>query len=175
MSDHLGVGIHAANGPDGDVELGDEHEDDEDDAEPGTVDSTECLEGKFLDRVTLDGPCPAEANVAQAYGQPCEECRKSGQSKEPGDCNERQLRWCRRSGGPLTDGVPGSSDVGVSNNTKSKDSDDGEQRATGFVDIGEDFGRVTCLGEGRQCARSGINAGETDGKDGDTDRGINKV
>lgn len=46
------------------VELGDENEDHEDEAEPGSIRSAGGLEGELLDRVTLDLPRLAEANVA---------------------------------------------------------------------------------------------------------------
>lgn len=63
---------HATNRPQCDIELSDKDEGDEDNTEPGTVDTAEGLEGQFFEGVALNLPSTTEANVAQADGQPGE-------------------------------------------------------------------------------------------------------
>ena len=60
-----GVGIASSDGPDGDVELGDEDEGDEADSEPGADNATEGLEGKLLERMALANPGGPETDAAR--------------------------------------------------------------------------------------------------------------
>ena len=64
---------------------------------------------------------------------------------------------------------------GVSNDTKGKDSDDGKEGVTRFDEVGEDFRGVSGFNESRQGARSSVDAGETDRKNGNADRNIDEV
>jgi len=61
----LSVGF-AANWPHCDIELGNETEDVEKETEPGSPDSACCLEGKFIERMSLKGPCSPELNMCKA-------------------------------------------------------------------------------------------------------------
>lgn len=76
---------HATDGPQCDVELGDEDNADEDDTEPGAVDTTKCLEGELVGGMALDLPSTTEANVAQADREPAEQGGETGEGQQPHD------------------------------------------------------------------------------------------
>lgn len=166
LCDLLWVGVHATKRPNGNVELRDEDDDDEHDAEPRAPFAAKRLEGQLLNRVALDLPCAAEADVAQADGEPGEECRETRKRDEP-----------------VEDGVAdfdagfwvGCDAVDVGEGAESEDGDDGPQRARRLVDVGEDPGCVSGFGEGSKGTRAGINAGKTDGQDGDANGDVDEI
>jgi len=61
----LSVGC-STNRPYSDIKLGNKAEDVEKETEPGSIDSTCCSEGKFIERMSLKGPRSPETNVCKA-------------------------------------------------------------------------------------------------------------
>jgi hypothetical protein len=64
--------------------------------------------------------------------------------------------------------------VGVSDEAEDEDSADRPKRSSGSVDVGEELGSVSGLGEGSKGPGSGVNARETDGEDGDANCSVDK-
>lgn len=58
---------------------------------------------------------------------------------------------------------------------KGEDKNDGPERTSRLVDIGKDLGRVPSLSEGSERSRTSIDAGKTDGKDGDADGDVDEM
>jgi hypothetical protein len=187
-----------------DVELSDEDERDEGDSEPRSVDSSKGLERQLLDRVALDGPSLAKADVAQA-DRSCEGREQSARTVlrkriearlTPGE----KGRESRKGKEPIEDSSTGGGDVDVGdlferkpwsvsglNNeqgagsteeayrTPCEDEQNRPERATTLVDVGEDLRGVAGLGEGGEDTGSGVDAGEADRKDGDADGRVDQV
>lgn len=148
----------AANGPDSDVELGDENKDDEEGTEARAVDTAEGTEGKLLDRVTLGLPGLTETNVCNTDREPGEQCGETRQSDEP-----------------VEDLGADVGNVDVRKRSKGADEDEGPERTTGLVNVHEALGGVASLGKRSQGTRSGVDTRQTDGKNGDTDRDVQEV
>ena len=130
----------------------------EDETEPRSVDTSSGGERKLLDRVTLNLPGLSESNVAHADGHPGEDGGKTRKGQEP-----------------VKDLTTVSGDVDIGDRSEDQDGDDRGQRSTGLVNVGEDSGSETGLGESGQGSRSGVDTRETDGENGDTDGGVDKV
>lgn len=135
-----------------------ENETQEDETEPRSVDTSGGSEGKLLDGVTLNLPSLSESNVTHADGHPGENGGQTRKSQEP-----------------IKDLTTVSGDVHVGNGSEDQDGDDRGQRSTGLVNVGEDSGSETGLGESGQGSRSGVDTRETDREDGDTDGGVDQV
>jgi len=144
--------------PNSDVELSDKDETQEDETEPRSVDTSSGGERKLLDRVTLNLPGLSESNVAHADGHPGEDGGKTRKGQEP-----------------VKDLTTVSGDVDIGDRSEDQDGDDRGQRSTGLVNVGEDSGSETGLGESGQGSRSGVDTRETDREDGDTDGGVDQV
>jgi len=114
------VGRCAANGRNGDIELCDEHQNDEDQPHPGAPDAKHGTEGEFLDRVALDSPCFSETDVAEADGTPGEERRETAKRDKP-----------------IEDEGPARSEVDVCQRPKEEHEDERPKRSARFVDVGE--------------------------------------
>ena len=152
-----GVG-NASKGPETDVELGDQDEDDEPRSDVTSVDTSDGGEGELLDRVTLDLPRSSESDVGDADGQPGEQCGETRQGDEP-----------------VEHGATDIGKVDVGDGAKDEDGNQRPERSTGLVDVGEDARGVTGLGEGGEGSGTGVHAGETDREDGDADGGVDQV
>ena len=138
--------------------LSDEHEDDEDEAKPGAPNAEDGLEGQLVKGVALVLPCSAETDVGEADGAPCEQSRQARELEEP-------LEYS------LTRG----SQVDVRQRRTSNDGEGAEQRATSAVDVGEDLWSISLLGKRSERTRATVDAGKTDGDDGEEDDGVDVV
>lgn len=67
----------SSEGPDGNVELGNQDEDNHANTDPRTNNTESSLEGDFINRVTLVGPCLTETDMSSADGTPSEEGSQS--------------------------------------------------------------------------------------------------
>lgn len=61
----------------------------------------------------------------------------------------------------------GSSQVDIGKGTESDDRKDGEQRAVGTINVGENLGSISLLSKSSEGTRTAVDAGHTEGKDGD--------
>lgn len=154
----VGIRVASTEGPDGDVELSDQDQDDEDETSPGSVDTEHGSEGKLPNIVTLSLPCSSESNVAQTNTAPGEQGRETGKSQEP-----------------VEDVTAARADVDVGDRAKDQDGDNGPQRPTRLVNVGEDSRSESGFSHGGQGSGTGVDAGETDRQDGDTDGGVDEV
>lgn len=108
--------------------------------------------------MTLYSPRLSKSNVAHADRGPSEECRETGESEKP-----------------VENSVPGTHYVDVRDGAKGEHRDDGPERPSTLVNVGEDLGCVTSLGEGGKYTRSGVDAGETDRKNGNADDDVEET
>lgn len=99
--------------------------------------------------MALERPRLAEADMAQANRSPGEQRRETGKRKQP-----------------VKDGRASSRQVDVRKGTKGYNSQHGEQRAVGAIDVGEDLGGVALLSKGSQGARTAVDAGDAERQDG---------
>ena len=113
--------------------LGDEDEAEEDETEPRTVDTSGGGEGKLLDRVSLSFPGGSESDVAHANRHPGEDGRETREGQEP-----------------VKDRATGARDVDVGDGSEDQDGNDRGEGTTRLVDVGEDLGSVSSLGQGGQ-------------------------
>ena len=133
---------------DGDVELGDEHEDDEDESDPRAVHTKDSLEGELVSGVAVILPGGAEADVGEADGAPGEERREARKGNEP-----------------VEDLYTSGSQRDESERRAANDGDGTPQWTTGAVNVRKDFRCVALLSEGSQCPRTTIDTGKTDTDD----------
>lgn len=150
-----GLGVE---GLDGNIELGNEHKNDEDETEPRTVDASNGLEGDLVQSVAVVLPGGTEANVGHADGAPGEQSGQTRQRLEPGE-----------------DDGTARAQVDVGQATKDQDSADGEQRSSGLVNVCEDLGGVSLLGQGRQGTAATIDGRDTDGQDGNQNDDVHEA
>jgi hypothetical protein len=66
-------------------------------------------------------------------------------------------------------------DTDVGDGSEGEDKDNRPKGSTRLVDVAEEFGGESGLGEGGEGSGSGVDARETDGEDGDDDRGVDEV
>lgn len=85
-------------------------------------------EGQVVDRMPLDAPCPAEADVGQTDGAPGEDGGEAAEGLHP----DEGL-------------VPGARGGEEGEKTKGAGKEDGEHGPAFAVDVGEDFGRLLLL------------------------------
>jgi hypothetical protein len=126
--------------------LSDEHEEDEEETEPRTVDTGDSLEGNLIESVTMVLPRAAEANVSKADGAPGEESGKTRKRKQP-----------------VEDLLTSGSQVHVPKKTECKDGDGGPQRSASTVDVVEELWRVTLLSECGEGSRATVDTRIADG------------
>ena len=87
--------------------------------------------------------------MAEADRSPSEEGSETGKRKEP-----------------VKDRRASSSQVDVGEGTEGDDEDHRIQRAVGAIDIGEDLGSITLLGQGRKSTGAAVDARDAEGEDG---------
>lgn len=156
--DFIRIIAHAPNGPNGNIRLGEENEEDENETDPASPYTKHGSEWQFLDAVTLDGPRTAETNVAEHDGTPGEESGETGKGEEP----------CK-------DFVGCGGQVDIGEGSKGQNEDNGPEWTTGFVNVRKHFGCVSGFGEGGECAGATVDAGETDTEDGDANGHVDEV
>jgi hypothetical protein len=108
--------------------------------------------------MALNLPCLSESNVAETDTGPGEEGGETREGEEP-----------------VEYGSTFSGQVDVGDGTKDQDGENGEQGSTRLVDVGEAPGSESSLGHGGQSSGTSVDAGKTDGQDGDTDGGVDEV
>lgn len=96
--------------------------------------------------------------MAQTDTAPGEQGGKTGKSQEP-----------------VEDVTAAGADVDIGDRTKDQDGENGEQGSTRLVDVGEASGSESGFSHGGQRSGTGVDARETDGKDRDTDGGVDEV
>ena len=111
-------------------ELGNQDQDVEDEADPGADHSGLRAEGQFVQRVTLELPCPAEADMRQTDRAP----RKDGTETTERDHPREGQLFFARSGEE-------------SQEAQNRSEKDGEERAATSIDVGEDFGGHALVGQ----------------------------
>lgn len=94
------------------------------------------------------GPSLAEANVGQADGAPCEEGSETGQGDKP-----------------VEDGSTSSSQVHVGKGTPHENEEDGPERTSSTVNVGEELGSVTLLSKGGKSTGTTVDTRQTNGDD----------
>lgn len=75
---------------------------------------------------------------------------------------------------PVEDNHAGGGKGNVGETTPGEEEDDGPERAARLVNVGEDLGSVTLLGERRQGTGSAVDARDTDGDDRDADDDVHE-
>jgi len=103
-------------------------------------------------------PGLAETNVGQADGAPGEEGSETGKGNEP-----------------VKDGRTSGSQVHVGKRTPHEDEENGPERTTGTVDVGEHLGGITLLRQGGKGTRSTVHTRDTNGNDGDENDNVHEV
>lgn len=93
----------------------------------------------------------------QADGAPGKESRKARQSQEP-----------------IKDDAAMGGQHNVGESTPEEEEDNRGKRATRFVDIGEDSGGVTLVGEGREGTRTAVDARDANGDDRDANDDVHE-
>ena len=126
--------------------LGNQDDDDEEDADPRAPDAAEGLEWDLVKGVV--DPGLAEPDVRKADGAPGKERSKTRELEEP-----------------VEDGLTGSGQVHVGEAAHQENDGNGEQRTSGAVNVCENLGGVALLGEGSKGTGSTVNTGHTDGDD----------
>ena len=129
-------------------ELGDEHEYVEDEAEPRAVDADLRFEGQLVERVALQAPGAAEADVCQADGAPGEDGGESGEGVQP-----------------VEGGVGGGLAAADDEAEEAEDGreGDGDEGAAAAVDVRKDAGRLALLCERGEGAGGAVDGGVADG------------
>lgn len=157
LEEALGIVEAATDGADGSVELGDEDDDVEGEAEVRAPDTTDGAEWDLVEAVALANPRSAEADVSKADGAPGEKCGKARQGEEP-----------------VEDSRAVSGQVDVGEGTESEDKKDGEERASGAVDVGEDLGGIALLSESGESAGTAIDTRDTNRQDRNQDDDVHE-
>jgi len=121
-------------------ELGDKHEQIEDEADPRTDDARLRAEGEFVEGVALHAPAFAETDMCKADGSPGEDGRQTGKGKHPVECLTRLV---------------GGTQIGEKSDSGSKAN--GHERTTFAVNVSEDSGRLILFGERCEGAGRTIN------------------
>ena len=130
--------------------MSDEHNGNDENTNPRAIDTAGSLERNLVQSVSVIGPSLAETDVGHADGSPSEEGSKTGQGNEP-----------------VKDRCTSGSQVHVAESTPCKDENDGEQRTSRAVHVGEDLGGITLISESGKGTRSTVDTRDTDGDDGD--------
>lgn len=131
----------------------DEHVEDEADPAPGQPGLRD--ERQLVERVALQGPGPAEADVAETDRSPGEDARQAGERQHP-----VQHR-------PLISTVRAVRDE--SKRARDRDRDD---RPALAVDVAQDLGRLALVRERGERARTAEDGAVADGEDGDQDHDV---
>ena len=102
-------------------------------------------------------PGLAETNVGKANGSPGEESSKTGKSQKPGED-------LSTAGGKRDEG----------DETEQDANNDGGERTAGTINVGEDHGSITLLGQGNQGTGTTVNTGDTNGQNGDENDNVHE-
>jgi len=129
-------------------ELCDEDEAVEVEPYPGADNTRLAAEWKLIKRVSLHPPGFAEADVREADGAPGEDGGKSGKGEHPVESLYGDVR------------VRGEE----AKETESRGDDDGNEGTSVTVDVTEDFGSLTLVGEGSEGTRGTVDGGVTNGE-----------
>jgi hypothetical protein len=145
-------------GPNGDVKLSGQHQSEQPESEPRTVDTSSSTERKFLDRVSLNLPSLSESDMTQTDAHPGEDGRETGEGQQPVE----HLSTDR-------------GDVDIGDRAERQDGNDGPKRSSRLVDVGEEPGSVPGLRQGGEGTGTGVDTRETDGEDGNTDGSVDEM
>lgn len=125
--------------------LRNQHDNDHDQADPRSGHAKDGPERNLVESVAVVFPCVPETNVGKANAAPGEERGQTGKRLEP---------------------VEGDGSTGVKSHEGERrpreDEDGGPQRSAGTVNVSEELGSVTLLGESAQCSGSTVDTRETD-------------
>lgn len=131
LCDSAGGHVLPADGEGADPELGNEDEDVEDEADVGAYDADLRIVGHVVEAAAAGGPRAAEADVAEADGGPCEDGGEAGNGEEP--VQHGALLF----------------EIGEEGEEADECGDeDGYEGSATFVDVAEDLGRLSEVGEG---------------------------
>lgn len=135
-----------------------EHNDNHDQADPGSSNTKDCPEWDLVKGVTVVLPCVPETDMGEANAAPGEECCQTGKRLKP---------------------VEGDRSTGIKSHEGKRrpceDEDGGPQRSASTVDIGEEAGSVALLSERTQCTRATVNTRETNGDNRQHDDDVGEV
>lgn len=132
--------------------MSDQDQDVECKADPGTDDSRLRAEGQFVERVTLDSPGLAEADVRETDGAPGEDGAETTERQHP---RKRLVLFAR--GGEESQEAQGGSEK------------DGKERSAATVDVGEDPGGHALFGQSGERTRRAKDRGVAHREDGNHD------
>lgn len=104
------------------------------------------------------GPRLSETDVRKTDGTPGEQGSKTRKGEKPVE-DERAI----------------SIQVDVCKGAEGHDKDDGEERATGAINVSEDLGSISLLGKSSQCAGATIDTRHTNGHDGNQDDDVHEA
>lgn len=156
LEEALGAGLAAqrtvALGKGRDPKLRDEHQHVEEEADPGPDHARLRAEGELVQRVSLQPPALAEADVRQADGAPGEDRREAGQGEHP----RKGLALLGRRGKEAQE-------------AQHRGDADADYGAAPSVDVGQEARRLPLLGERRQGARRAVHGRVSDRENGDHD------
>lgn len=127
----------ATEGPDGNVELCDEDQDEDAGSESRAPDATEGPEGEFVDTVPLRLPGHAEPDVGDVDGEPGDDGRETRESQQP--VEHLRSHVCH---------------VDVRDGEEREDKEHRRRRPPGLVHVREDFRRVALFSQRHQRTRS---------------------
>jgi hypothetical protein len=140
------------------VALSNQDQDAKDETQPGSVNTTSSEIGDLIEGTALGPPSGTETDVAVADRSPGNQAGQSREGKKP-----------------VKDGHTTSSERDVGEGTKEEVDENGGQRATGLVNVGEELGGVALLGKSSQGARSTVDTRNTDRDNGDADDQVHEV
>lgn len=144
-------------GRDRDVELGDEDEAVEEEANVGADDAWLGAKSQFVEAVALDFPALAEANVCEADGEPGEDCGQGGEGEEPVEGLVLELTSCAGEEGEEAEGGG---------------KGDGDEGTALAINVGEDARGLVLFCQRGEGTGGAVDGGVADGEDGNHDDGI---
>ena len=138
--------------------LSDQHDGDEEKAEPRASSAEDGLERNLVKGVAVVEPSLAESDVGVADGAPGKEGSKTRELEEP-----------------VEDGLTGSDQVHVAKSTHDEDGGHGKEGTARSVNVGEDLGSVALLAESSEGTGPSIDTGNTNRDDRDQDDTVHEV